>query len=68
MEIVLRYSMQKLQRPPSPSQVLVDNCKSAEELRHLLHTNPKFKKVSLPGEPTTHECVEIFRDGKWVED
>jgi hypothetical protein len=70
METALRYNMQKLQRPssPSPSQVLVDNCKNAEELRRLLNTNPKFKKTSLPGEPITHECVEIFRDGKWVED
>jgi hypothetical protein len=46
----------------------VDNCKNAEELRRLLKTNPKFIKTSLPGEPITHECVEIFRDGKWVED
>ena len=56
----------KTTRPPSPAEGLTNACQSADELRELLSTNPKFKKISKDGEPTTHECIEIFRDGKWI--
>jgi hypothetical protein len=57
----------KITRPQYPAEVLTNSCQWAEELRQILRTNPKFKKVSTCFEPTTHECIEIFRDGKWIE-